>query len=178
MIESNGDLVQYLRERIVRALHTGQLHTGDRLPSIRELARDTGSDHRAVTRAYRLLEAEELVEIRGRSGVFVAPQERLDGEPLAEMAQWITSIIVEGWKRKIKTYDLPQLIRRSTMLVRLQCAVVESNEDSMVALCTQLGGGFSLACRSIYLDTLPVHRPGQPVNVERFSRSFARQISW
>jgi DNA-binding transcriptional regulator YhcF (GntR family) len=45
---------------------------------------------RTVARAYRELEAEGLVEIRGRSGVYVAPQERRDGEMLPEMMRWMT----------------------------------------------------------------------------------------
>ncbi|HEV2734649.1 MAG TPA: hypothetical protein VGV85_07410, partial [Longimicrobiaceae bacterium] len=35
--------------------------------------------------------------------------------------------------------------------VPLRCAVVESNEDSMAALCAELCGGFALDCRPVFL---------------------------
>ncbi len=97
----------------------------------------------------------------------MAPQTQLGGKVGADTARWIASVVVEGWKRNIRMCDLPQLIRRSTMLVRLQGAAIESNEDSMVAPCMQLGGSFALDCCPAYLDTLPVNTPAQPVNVER-----------
>jgi DNA-binding transcriptional regulator YhcF (GntR family) len=166
-MKSERDLVEQLRERIVRALHIGELHTGDRLPSIRELARETGTDARIVARAYRTLEEDGLVEVRGRSGVYAAEQEHLGGELLSETARWLAGVVVEAWKRKIGLSDLPELIRRSTAPVRLRCAVVECSEDSLLALCAELGRGFALDCRPVFGETLPVHAPGEPVEAER-----------
>ncbi|HYW07386.1 MAG TPA: GntR family transcriptional regulator, partial [Longimicrobium sp.] len=66
-------LVDVLRERVLGGIHTGRLDTGDRLPSYREVTEQTGvTDLRTVARAYAVLEREGLVEVRGRSGVFVA----------------------------------------------------------------------------------------------------------
>ncbi|NNC32700.1 GntR family transcriptional regulator [Longimicrobium terrae] len=52
----------------------GAAAAGDRLPSIRALWREMGVDHRVVAQAYRILEDEGLVEVRGRSGVYLAPR--------------------------------------------------------------------------------------------------------
>ena len=64
----------------------GSLHSGDRLGSIREVARDLAEDPRAVARAYRMLGSGGLVEVRQRSGAFVAPQARFGGGPTPEVA--------------------------------------------------------------------------------------------
>jgi DNA-binding transcriptional regulator YhcF (GntR family) len=95
-MESESSLINRLRYRIVNALHLGDLHAGGRLPSIREISQETGTDHRAVANAYRTLEAEGLVQVRGRSGVYVAPQERFGGELLAETARWMAGVLTEA----------------------------------------------------------------------------------
>ena len=55
----------------------GELPAGYRLPAVRTLASDLGVNLNTVARAYRLLEKEGFVSIRGRSRVEVsAPRER------------------------------------------------------------------------------------------------------
>lgn len=137
-MESKADLKGWLRERIVRDLHLGHLRTGDRLPSIREVSRDLSADSRRVVRAYRELEAEGLVEIRGRSGVYVADQEQKGGELLAETQRWMAGVLVEAWTRRINIPDYPDLVRRCTRHVRVRCACVESVQDTLVAYCAEL----------------------------------------
>ena len=51
-----------LRNRIKRAVETGALQPGQRLPSTREVAADVGADPRVVAAAYRQLEPSRLVE--------------------------------------------------------------------------------------------------------------------
>ncbi len=91
-MESELDLVTRLRMRVVRALHLGHLRTGDRLPGIREIQRETGLNDRIVARAYRALAVEGLVEVRGRSGVYVAEQDRLSAKLLPETARWLEDV--------------------------------------------------------------------------------------
>src|SRR5688572_30346161 len=60
-----------LRQRVVGGLHLGTLKAGDRLPSLRQLAAETGADPRVVLAAYRQLAREGLVGLRTRSGAYV-----------------------------------------------------------------------------------------------------------
>jgi GntR family transcriptional regulator len=56
----------------VRAtLVAGDLHPGDRLPTVRELAIDLGVHHNTVAEAYRVLAAEGWVDLRRRRGAEV-----------------------------------------------------------------------------------------------------------
>jgi DNA-binding transcriptional regulator YhcF (GntR family) len=128
------ELVNYLRDHIVGAMHTGQLSSGDRLPSIREVGKRLGRNERTIKAAYASLEQEGLVEVRGRSGVFVAPQQTLNGETSEESARWLSGVLVEAWKRRVRVQMLPDLMQRSTMSRRVRCALVESVEDAIVAL--------------------------------------------
>lgn len=152
-----------LRDRILSALHLGLLQPGDRLPSIRALWREMGVDHRVVAQAYRILEDEGLVEVRGRSGVYLAPQDQLGGEVLAETARWMAGVLVEGWKRRMTLAEIPELIRRCTATVRLRCACVESNVDQMAAYGAELEGQFGVEAVPVYISPIPLPRPERSV---------------
>jgi DNA-binding transcriptional regulator YhcF (GntR family) len=144
-----------IRDRIVSDLHRGRIRAGDRLPSIREVVQEAGVDHRAAAEAYRVLEEEGLVEVRGRSGVYVAAQERIGGMLLSETSRWLAAVMAESWKRGIMIPQLPELLHRCTRSVPLRCAFVESNEDHMLAFVTELGAGFGLHCTPVYLQAHP-----------------------
>ncbi|MBW3570951.1 MAG: GntR family transcriptional regulator [Gemmatimonadetes bacterium] len=141
--------LERLRGRIVTAIHTGHLNPGDRLPSYRTVAEESGLDLRAAARVYAALQDEGLVEVRGRSGVVVAPQERIGGRVLAETARWAVGVFAAGWRRRIPVPKLSEFLERCVETIRVRAACVESIEDVRLALCdevrTQLG-----------IDTSPV----------------------
>lgn len=151
---ARSELATRLRDRILSELHLGRLHAGDRLPSIRELAGHIGADQRAVAQVYRLLEAEGLVEVRGRSGVYVAPQDRFGGELLAETARWVAETLTDAWKRRIRVSDFPEFVRRCTVQVRLRCACVESTEDDLTWICGEMREDFGLDSYPVDLSAL------------------------
>lgn len=69
-------LAEWLRARI----HSGELKTGDRLPSYAEMYREHGATTATMQRVCDLLEREHLIERRNSSGVYVAdPTLRLTG---------------------------------------------------------------------------------------------------
>ncbi len=60
-----------LREQILAQISDGTLTPGEQLPPVRRLAQDLGIAANTVARAYRELEADGVLEGRGRSGTFV-----------------------------------------------------------------------------------------------------------
>lgn len=56
---------------ISRAIATGELTEGTKLPTIRQLAGDLGLSNNTIARAYRELEHAGLVTSRGRRGTVV-----------------------------------------------------------------------------------------------------------
>ena len=54
------------------AIERGTLGPGERLPPVRGLALELGLAANTVAKAYRALEAEGVLEARGRHGTFVA----------------------------------------------------------------------------------------------------------
>ena len=148
------DLTDRLRDHIIGALHVGTLHSGDRVESIREVARDLDEDPRAVARAYRVLESEGLVEVRGRSGVFVAPQTRFGGGILEETAEWLVGVMSEAWKRRISVLAFPEFVRSCSARATLRCAFVDSCEDVFETFAPELEEEFGLRIHRTWLHQL------------------------
>ncbi|MFI7275178.1 GntR family transcriptional regulator [Streptomyces sp. MS19] len=63
---------EQLRARIAGLAGSGELPAGHRLPTVRGLADELGLAANTVAKAYRALEADGVVETRGRHGTFVA----------------------------------------------------------------------------------------------------------
>lgn len=150
MSRSSGDFEEELRHRLVGLLHAGRVQAGDRLESIRKLARDRGIDHRMVAAAYRALEVVGLVEIRGSSGVYVAHQDGASGLD-GERVRWVTEVLREGWKRGWSRREVGRIVRRAGVRT-LRCACIESNEDHLVAFASELASDFDLSVKEVYVD--------------------------
>jgi len=103
------------------------------------------------------------VEVRGRSGVYLAPQDQFGGELLAETARWLAGVLVEAWKRRLTIADVPELIRRCTQTATLRCACVESNEDQMTAYTAELAEQFGLDPYPVRIAPIPLPRPDRSV---------------
>ena len=150
-----AQVTDMLRRQVLGRLHVGSIRAGDRLPSIRQVAAESGVDHRAVAAAYRALADDGLVEIRPGSGVYVATVAPV-GDVLPETARWLTDVLSEAWARLIPRDALLPLVARCTD-TELVCACIESNEDHMVALAAALEEDFALRTRPAYVaaDAVP-----------------------
>jgi DNA-binding transcriptional regulator YhcF (GntR family) len=62
---------EQLRTGVASRVASGELPAGTRLPTVRALAEELGVAAGTVARAYRELEADGVVETRGRQGTFV-----------------------------------------------------------------------------------------------------------
>ena len=72
--EASAPPFEQVRAQVVAAVHEGALTPGEKLPTVRALATELGLAVNTVAKAYRALEQDAVIETRGRSGTFVAPQ--------------------------------------------------------------------------------------------------------
>lgn len=77
------------------AVAAGELASGERLPSVRQLSRTLGVSPATVVRAFRALGSEGIVELRQGSGCFVASlaQEQPDAKRRREARRLVRGLL-------------------------------------------------------------------------------------
>ncbi|MET9417888.1 GntR family transcriptional regulator [Streptomyces klenkii] len=63
---------EQIRARIAGLARSGELPVGYKLPTVRGFAEELGLAANTVAKAYRALEADGVIETRGRHGSFIA----------------------------------------------------------------------------------------------------------
>ena len=167
-------LLNALRAEITHAVFFGHLRPGDRLPSIRKLAREYGATLHAVAQAYDSLSSEGFVEKRGRSGVYVAPPKTPGADLRSDASRWLADVLSQACEHQVRISYLPELVRRWTSTLRLHCACIDSDEDHRTALCAEVHRQFGLDGAPVPVDRLPPWKAGQPVDLNSLPREIAQ----
>ncbi|MGW3496226.1 GntR family transcriptional regulator [Streptomyces sp. NPDC001020] len=71
-IDGSAPPYEQVRMQISEQARSGVLPVGYRLPTVRGLAESLGLAANTVAKAYKALEADGVIETRGRNGTFVA----------------------------------------------------------------------------------------------------------
>lgn len=137
MTRRRDEITNTLRQRLFAAIHLGVLRPGDRLASVRATAAEVDADPRLILTAYRQLEREGLVELRPRSGIYVA-MPAAAGAELSGDAAWFVGVFADALSRGIAAADVPETLRRSLLRVRLRACCIECNDDQITGLCHEL----------------------------------------
>ena len=162
-----AEIAELLRRRVLAGIRSGVLARGDRLPSTRDLATQLGADPRAILVAYRELVDDGLVEMRPRSGIYVA--ERPSASHIAPgLAEgWLVDFFAEGIGRDIPATDLPEWARRSIETLRLNAVVVAPTADQRVGLCRELRADYGLDCASFPPEAIAPDEERPPPEIRR-----------
>lgn len=72
-------IYQQIRNQVVSAIASGQLAPGEKLPTIRALAEETGINMMTASKAYQLLKSEGYITTGRRDGATVRLPERGPG---------------------------------------------------------------------------------------------------
>ena len=148
------EIADALRRRLLAGLRSGVLARGDRLPSTRELAEQLGADQRAILAAYRILEGDGLVELRARSGIFVATRPGASATTPGLAEGWLVDLFLQGVGRDIPAPDLAEWMRRAVDTLRLRVAVVAATVDQRHGLCRELRADYGLESVAIEPSSL------------------------
>lgn len=139
----SSDVADLLRRRIQMGTHLGQIKPGDRLPSLRAAASEFGVDQRSVLSAYRQLESEGTVEMRPRSGIYVAGEQQAAPQVDAS-ARWMSEMFLQGFEHGIPPVALGETLTDAVRATTLTAACIECNADQILWLTSQLGEEFGL----------------------------------
>jgi GntR family transcriptional regulator len=99
-------------DQVKRAIAHGILRSGDALPSLRETAMRLRINHLTVSKAYKLLEHEGLLETRHGLGSFVAPgvQTRIGDHRRHTLAREMDSLLVDACHMSVSFDEVKQLL--------------------------------------------------------------------
>ena len=102
--------------QVRRLIASGDLRPGMTLPSVRRLAGDLGVNLNTIARAYRLLEGEGFLIIRGRSGVTVAaPAAEVEHSAHAKLMEELRTTFARLRQAGVTTDDLLEVVRREVL---------------------------------------------------------------
>jgi len=147
-----AEIVEQLRQRVLSGLHLGLLSHGDRLPSVRELARELSANPRAILAAYRQLESDGIVELRPRSGIFVAPSPTSVSAGWGARPQssdWLADVVAQGIRRGVPAPAFPDHVRRCLETRRLKAVVLECNDDQRWSMADELARDYGFDATSV-----------------------------
>ena len=154
MALSSEAIAEVLRERIIDQIRAGALESGDRLPSARELATELDADPRTILAAYHVLAEEDLVELRRRSGVYVAARPRSASSVLALSTRWLVDVLADGIARDLPAPSLAARFASATSTVTTQAVVLECNRDQIHSICRELAEDYGLLAHGLELDRI------------------------
>lgn len=128
MARRRDEIRDALRRRILNGLREGALERGDRLPSARQVATQLDADPRVVLAAYRVLASEGLVELRERSGIFVASSPD-GGSVRAPGSEWLADVLAQGVTREIPAPELGTWLTRAASTAGVRALVLAATAD-------------------------------------------------
>ena len=129
-LDGHSKVATYMQlvQQVKQSLRTGMLGAGDQLPKVRDVAEALAINPNTVSKAYRQLEIEGLVE--GRPGVGTFVKRSLAGPSLANQASLRRGL--EAWLRKARGAGLDRedivAIVETTMRATFQQPEVEQRQ--------------------------------------------------
>ncbi|MCF2949761.1 GntR family transcriptional regulator [Paraglaciecola aquimarina] len=78
-----------LIEQIKQAVANDKIAPNDPLPSIRQLANDLEVNSKTISKAYKLLERDAVIQSKGYRGTFVHPDAKANCQ--IDLKEWVTS---------------------------------------------------------------------------------------
>jgi DNA-binding transcriptional regulator YhcF (GntR family) len=143
-----------LRQRILNGLHVGSISKGDRLPSVRSVARELGTSTKAALVAYRVLNAERLVQVRPRSGVFVHGDGAAMDAPTAGNSDWLADAFVSARRTGLTLARAFDVARERISGPSIHALVLDRNEDQLWSICNELEHEYGMSTTGLDLDSL------------------------
>lgn len=105
---------EQVRTQVAEQARSGALPVGYKLPTVRGLAQELGLAANTVAKAYRALEADGVIETRGRHGSFIAAAGDAANRELATAA--------ELYARRARHLGLDQEAARAAVTDALRAA--------------------------------------------------------
>ncbi|MDP9267646.1 MAG: GntR family transcriptional regulator [Acidobacteriota bacterium] len=124
---------EQIREQLINMVHLGVLSSGDRLPTVRDLAEQLGVNLKTAFGVYRHLAREGMVEIHPQSGVFVKfSGVDADRSYADNVRRFVKRVALRAEQFNLTPRRLARLLQAGgSNGGRLRCAVLECNQEQV-----------------------------------------------
>jgi GntR family transcriptional regulator len=154
VFERRTQITAAVRDRIVSGLHLGTLAHQQRLPSSRDVAQEFGVAPRIAMAAYRELERDGLVEVRPRSGIYLASSRATSSGKLTQSTGWVVEHLMDGISRGVAPIQLPERVRSCLETLRLRAVCLAANRDQIYSLMTELRDDYGFEVSGVEVEQL------------------------
>lgn len=110
-VDFNSDEAIYIQlcNQIILGIATSEIHEGDSLPSVRQLAENIGINMHTVNKAYSVLKREGYISLDKRRGAVIAVDiDRL--EALEDMKRQLRLVLARGHCKNISRQEVHSLV--------------------------------------------------------------------
>lgn len=110
-IDFNSEEAIYiqLRNQVILGIATANIHEGDSLPSVRQLAETIGVNMHTVNKAYNVLKQEGFITLDKRRGAVIALDENKI-RAVEEMRQQLQIVLAKACCRAISRKEIHELV--------------------------------------------------------------------
>jgi GntR family transcriptional regulator len=110
-IDFNSEEAIYiqLRNQVILGIATANIHEGDSLPSVRQLAETIGVNMHTVNKAYNVLKQEGFITLDKRRGAVIALDENKI-RAAEEMRQQLQIVLAKACCRAISREEIHELV--------------------------------------------------------------------
>ena len=107
--ESDEAFYMQLRNQVIMGIATRQLHEGDTLPSVRQLADTVGINMHTVNKAYNVLRREGFLQLDKRRGAVISIDvNKL--QALEELQEKMRILLAHGSCKKITREEVHEIV--------------------------------------------------------------------
>ncbi|NIP80448.1 MAG: GntR family transcriptional regulator [Gemmatimonadetes bacterium] len=155
-------IINRLRDRINLGRYFGCWQPGDRLPSVRAVARLEGVDRKTAAAAYRRLQKEGLVRVEPRSGVYLRGPEPMNGtDPLRRLhQQWLEHTLGSAMELGLDSETVGRMVAGVAAVETRRIPVVDVDPAHAGMLARELSTRTGLQCVPTDPASLPArHGP-------------------
>ena len=113
---SDVPIYQQIRNQIVIGISSGQLQPGEKLPTVRTLAEESGINVMTVSKAYNLLKQEGYITTDRRKGAAVAQQKgtpQVKDETISALRLSLSELRLAGMSKEQVTELLETLCKEA-----------------------------------------------------------------
>lgn len=108
--KSTDPMYEQLEEQVARYVYLGVLMPEEKLPSVRSLAGELGINPNTVAKAYKLLEAEEIIYTVAAKGVYIGKKENAERFIKKRTLNHFESIVKKAKLSGVSASELEALI--------------------------------------------------------------------